>query len=262
MTLSHVRYGDSGSPIVILHGLFGSARNWAAVARALSAHHRVFTVDLPNHGESPWTPEMDYPAQAARVRALMDGLGLNEAAILGHSMGGKVAMTMALETPERVARLLVVDIAPVGVSAAKTPFSGFIAAMRSMDLSRITRRAEAEEALSAVVTNPAIRSFLVQNLTRGEDGVFFWRINLAGIEARLEDITGWPDFSRHAGYAGPALFIKGEKSDYVPSVLHAEIRRLFPRVEIKTIADAGHWPHAERPDAFLAAATPFLGDEK
>jgi esterase len=251
VTLAATEQGD-GPPVVILHGLFGSARNLSSVARRLAASHRVIALDLRNHGESPWAETMDYDEMAADVLAALDARGIDAAALLGHSMGGKVAMAAALRWPERVGRLVVVDIAPVAYPPA---FEPYVAAMRRADLGT-GRRAAVDAALTDAIPDPMIRQFLMQNLTIA-DGRAAWRINLAAIERALPALSDFrpPEDGR---YDGPALFVAGGRSDYVGPEQEPRIRRLFPAATITRIPEAGHWVHAERPDALLAAVAPFL----
>lgn len=244
----------AGPPVLILHGLFGSAGNWAGIARRLGAAHRVFVLDLRNHGASPWSDEVGYPAQAADVAAFIRRHGLGGAAVIGHSMGGKVAMMLALREPRLVGRLVVVDVAP-----APNPPSlrAYAEAMRAIDPRGLSRRAEAEALLRTVIPEPAIRLFLVQNLVSGPAGLR-WRLNLDAIAAGMETISGWPALPDDMVYDGPTLFIRGEHSGYVEERHRPQIMRRFPRAEIVTIAGAGHWVHAEQPEAFLAAVSRFL----
>ncbi len=245
----------SGRPLVILHGLFGSGRNWATIADKLGDMHRVLAVDLRNHGASPWAEAMTFGAMAADVRALIDDEGIAPAAVMGHSMGGKVAMRLALESPERVERLIVVDIAPV---PNPPTLLGYVRAMRALDLSQVKRRADAERALSTAVPNAAERAFLVQNLTPDDAGGLRWRLNLAAIEASFGDILDWPAVPPGKVYAGPTLFVSGARSSYVRPEDHDLIRGLFPAARFEVIPNAGHWVHAEQQAAFLNVVRNFL----
>ena len=241
------RVAGEGSPVLLLHGLFGSARNLGGVARALSARHRVLALDMRNHGDSPHDPAMDYDLMAADVQETMDAAGLDTAAVLGHSMGGKVAMRLALAAPGRVSRLGVADIAPV---PNPPNFSAFTAAMLAVtpDLSR----PEADAVLAPVVTDAAVRSFLLHNFRPGEG----WRIGLPEIAAALPRIEGWDAIAGQ--YGGPALFVTGARSDYVKPEHRPAITRLFPSARFVAIKDAGHWLHAEQPEAFNATVAAFL----
>lgn len=253
VNLAATEYGE-GKPVAILHGLFGSARNWASIAQRLAARHRVVAFDLRNHGASPWADAMDYPAMAEDVRAAMAGRGHQRFALIGHSMGGKVAMTLALTVPASVERLVVVDIAP---TAAPAPFLGHIRAMRALDLATVMRRRDADDLLAAAIPDTATRAFLLQSLTVG-DGAARWRLNLAALEAALPIISGFPGFPSGTRYDGPALFIAGKKSDLLPPDAERAIHGFFPHAAIEPIADAGHWVHAEQPAAFLTLVEQFF----
>jgi pimeloyl-ACP methyl ester carboxylesterase len=244
----------TGSPVLVLHGLFGSARNWATIARRLAERHRVFALDLRNHGASSWTETMSYPEMAADVRAFIEGRRLGAVTLVGHSMGGKVAMTLALESPALIERLAVVDIAPVFYPPS---LGAYIDAMRGIDLDRTTRRAEVDAELAASVPEDGIRHFLLQNLVH-QEGRLRWRPNLAALAASMPAISEFPEFPEGITYDGPTLFIAGERSDYVQPEHRPAIRRLFPKASLLKLRDAGHWIHAERPDAFIATLLPFL----
>lgn len=257
--LTAVDYGAeqpvSAPVLAVLHGLFGSARNWDSICRRLSAHRRVFAFDLRNHGTSDWADSMDYAALAADVRAALNGRGHRRYALLGHSMGGKAAMAAALGHPGEVERLIVVDIAPVSYPLHHL---GLVQAMRRLDLSGITRRSEADARLAPAVPDTAERAFLLQNLVF-EGGHARWRLNLAAIERDMSGLAGFPEFDPGLAYPGPTLFVAGGRSDYVLPEYEPAIRRLFPKSEIRRIEDAGHWVHAEQPDVFVATVEEFLG---
>jgi esterase len=253
VTLAATEYGE-GTPVAILHGLFGSARNWTSVAQRLAARYRVVAFDLRNHGASPWADTMDYPAMAEDVRAAMAARGYRRFAVIGHSMGGKAAMTLALTEPEAVERLIVVDIGPTAVPA---PFLPWIRAMRALDLATIARRRDADAALTTAIPADAERAFLLQSLAF-VDGMPRWQLNLVALEAALPAIGGFPRFPSGTRYDGPTLFIAGGKSNALPADAEPAIRTLFPRAAIERIADAGHWVHAEQPIAFLTLVEPFL----
>lgn len=254
MKLATTMYGETGSPVVVLHGLFGSGRNWMTVARRLSARHRVVAADLRNHGSSPWTDSMSYPEMAADVYETVGALGLGPVALVGHSMGGKTAMLTALRYPSAVERLVVVDAAPVAYPPA---FEEYARAMRTADLSAVHRRADVDAQLTDAVPWPPTRAFLLQNLILDEAGAR-WRPNLPVIEASLPLISGWPPDVEGLTYDGPTLFIYGGKSDYVQQDHRATIQSYFPQVQYAEVPEAGHWVHAERLDDFLAVLTPFL----
>ena len=253
ITLSFSETG-AGPPLVILHGLFGSKRNWASVAGRLGQHHRVLTADLRNHGARPWADQHDYPALADDVADLIRAEIGGAADVLGHSMGGKAAMILALTQPQLVRRLVVVDIPP-----AASPQTA-IAPLRSMQgvpLTTLTRSAEVEAALAASIPEPAVRGFLALNATTGPDGLA-WSVNLAAIEQNFELISGFPTIPPGRAFTGPTLFIAGEKSGYLQPQHQAEIDRLFPASTIEIIPGAGHWVHAEAPRLFQEAVSRFL----
>jgi len=244
--LAHTELG-CGTPLIILHGLFGSKRNWGTIAKALSAHHRVFSLDLRNHGDSPWDTDMRYEALAADVTAFIHRHGLAPCTVMGHSMGGKTAMTLALNTPHMVARLVVVDIAPVTNTSG---LHAYVKAMIEVPLADCPSRADVDAHLSMVVPNASVRQFLLQNLGR-ENGTFSWRLNLTALDAGMDDIHGFPHIPPGHAYLGPTTFITGGASDYVQPEHEGVIKALFPKARIIPILGAGHWLHAEAQEAFL-----------
>ncbi len=246
----------TGMPLVIMHGLLGAGRNWGSLAKRF-AHEgfRVIVPDLRNHGRSPHHPIISYPAMAEDVLRLLESLKISQAAVLGHSMGGKVAMAMALQQPDRVARLLALDVAPVAYQGHG--FSHYIAAMRSAPLASTDRRADIESHLAPVAPDAAVRAFLMSNLAR-DDGRFIWQPNLPALQEAMETIVGWPSHLADARYEGPTLFLAGGASAYVRPAHHGLIRSAFPLAEIDQIPEAGHWVHAEKPQEFLQRALHFL----
>ena len=244
----HAVQAGAGAPVVVLHGLFGQAGNFATLQRQLAATHRVIALDLRNHGASPHAPVMDYPTMAADVLETLAALGALPCALIGHSMGGKVAMRAALQAPEAMARLLVCDIAPVRYAPG---FLALVQAMAAIPLHAGLRRAEADAAL-AELAPPGVRGFLLQNLRLGVAP--HWRVNLEAITAALAD---WPE-PAGAPYAGPVLFVAGARSDYIRPEHRAAIRALFPRARFVTVKAAGHWVHADNPAGFAAVVEAFL----
>jgi esterase len=244
----------SGSPLLILHGLFGSRRNWSTPAQRLGAAHHVFALDARNHGASPWADSMTYADMSEDVQAFAAARGLGPAAVIGHSMGGKTAMLLALKQPEAVERLVIVDVAPVTYPPA---LAAYVRAMRAVDLAGVSRRAEVDAQLGGAIASPAERAFLLQNLVL-ESGQARWRLNLPVLDRFMPEISGFPEPAAGASFAGPALFIAGEHSTYVRPEYRPAIERLFPRARIVQVPGASHWLHAERPDAFLALVMPFL----
>ena len=246
-----------GDPLAILHGLFGSGRNWATAARHLAARWRTLALDLRNHGSSPWADGMGYGPMAADVWETLEGEGAASApVILGHSMGGKTAMAAALMRPDDVRALIVVDIAPVAYGHSNAEY---IEAMRAVDLGTVSRRADADAALAAAVPEAGLRGFLLQNLAF-EDGAARWRINLDAIEAGMDSLMAFPHAQGAARYDGPALFVGGSRSDYLRPEHEGAIKAFFPAARIEVIEGAGHWVHAEAPAAFMAAVEGFLAE--
>jgi esterase len=246
-------YG-AGPPLAILHGLFGSGRNWRSVAQALGSTHRVLAFDLRNHGASPWAKDMAYDDMVEDLRTSLGARGLERTALLGHSMGGKVAMVTALRHPSEVDRLIVADIAPV---PNPPNLLDYVRAMRALDLRGVTRRGEVDADLAGTIPDPAERAFLLQNLII-DDGETRWRLNLDALERDFSRICGFPNLPPGTVYRGPTLFIAGARSNYIRPENEPEIRRLFPQAQIKRIENAGHWLHVERPRAFLQIVGEFL----
>lgn len=254
MTLAVTEAG-AGPPVLLLHGLFGAGQNWGAIRGALAPRFRVLTPDLRNHGASPRAAGMDFAAMAGDVAATMDAAGIPRAAVLGHSMGGKVAMALALAHPRRVARLVVADIAPVRYPPA---LRSYVAAMQAVPLRPGLTRREADAALAATIPEAGIRAFLLQSL-RLETDPPTWRLGLAEIAAAMPVIE---DFSSPPGarFEGPVLVMAGERSGYIRPEHHDAFRALFPAVRFATVPAAGHWVHAENPKGFLALLEPFLDE--
>ncbi len=246
---------DDRRPLLVAHGLFGAARNWGSLARRMARARTVIAVDMRNHGESPWSEDAGYAAMAGDLAETIAREAGGTADVLGHSMGGKAAMALALTAPETVGRLVVADIAPVAYDHAH---GDYIAAMRALDLDRVTRRSEADPLLAPHIPDPALRAFILQNLVI-EDGRARWRPNLDALERGMDDLLSFPDALLGRRWEGPALFLRGGRSDYVSEARQARIRALFPAAAIETIDDAGHWLHAEKPGLFLAAVERFLG---
>ena len=255
VALNRIVHGDAGDgpPLVVVHGLYGSARNWGAIAKRLSDARQVVAVDLRNHGESPHVAEHSYAAMADDLAEVVTDLG-GRADLLGHSMGGKAAMALALTRPELVSALLVADIAPVAYGHSQIQY---IDAMERVDLDGIARRSEADGRLAAYVDDPALRAFLLQSLVLN-DGPPRWRLNLGALRSGMAEILGFPDLD--GPFEGPTTFISGGASDYVTEAQHPQIRALFPAVRFDVIPGAGHWVHAEVPRPFEAAVRTALGE--
>lgn len=258
--LNHRITGD-GKPLILLHGLFGSLENLGGVAQRLQDQWQIHALDQRNHGRSPHTDSMDYASMADDVIAYMDAQGLETAALLGHSMGGKAAMQVALANPSRVDHLIVADIAPV---TYKPRHDAILEGMTRLDLSQISSRQQADSALSDYVDELGVRQFLLKNLVRipdderdGEDGAGFrWRLNLPVIERCYAELAAAPSAS--GPFDGPTLFIKGEDSAYIQDKHRDDVARLFPHAELRVIQGTGHWLHAEKADTFATLCRRFL----
>lgn len=253
--LFSTRFGESGPRVVFLHGLFGQGKNWTLFAKALAPQSRVTLVDLPNHGRSPWTDRVSYAEMADQVAEVMQDGSEEPYAVVGHSMGGKAAMALALRHPDRVQRLCVVDVSPVPTTQVSS-FGIFVRGMRSLDLTTLVDRAAADLALRADVPDPTIRGFLLQNLRR-DPGGWRWQMNLDLLGTHLDDVGDWTDL-RTPPYPGPVLWLAGAESGYVRREDAPVMRALFPRVQLVTVKGAGHWVHSEQPAVFLAAIRQFL----
>lgn len=250
-------YGDAGSPIVFLHGLFGQGRNWTQIAKALLPEHRALLVDLPHHGRSEWHDDFDFLAIADQVAGLWSAD--DPVTLVGHSLGGKVAMVLALRHPHLVERLCVVDVSPVTYSGARE-FAGYIEAMQGMDLSAVEQRSDAEEMLVDAVPSATVRGFLLQNLRRDGDS-WRWQVNLDVLGEDLAEVGGWPEeqLAGTPAYEGQVLWIAGARSDYVRDEYAEAMDRWFPHNRRVTIKNAGHWVHSEQPEVFVQVLRQFAG---
>ncbi|MEM0550025.1 MULTISPECIES: alpha/beta fold hydrolase [Aeromonas] len=242
-----------GPAVILIHGLFGSLDNLGLLARALGEHYRVISVDLRNHGTSFRSDDMSYPAQAADILALMDHLGLDQAAIVGHSMGGKVGMQLAKLAPARVSRLVVADMAPVAYphSRHQNVFAGLNATLAAQPQSR----SDAERILAEHIEIAGVRQFLLKSFAKGDDG-WQWRFNVPALEENYANIMGWPEDERR--FEGPVLFIKGGDSDYMQPQYSEAALAQFPAAKVRVIAGTGHWLHAEKPMLFNKLVVDFL----
>jgi pimeloyl-ACP methyl ester carboxylesterase len=252
MKLHFIQTGEGNPPLVLLHGLFGSARNFGAVQREFAQHRRTIALDLRNHGASPHDPDMRYVSMAADVLETLADQSALPAVVLGHSMGGKAAMQMALLHPDAVARLIVADIAPVPNPPDLLPIAE---AMMALSLWPGMTRAQADAALGNTVPDAAMRAFLLQNLQLGATPA--WRIGLAEIIADFADIEAW-DAPANTQYVGPTLFIAGATSNYIKPEHRPIIRALFPNARFVTLKNAGHWLHADNPVGFVGVLEAFL----
>jgi esterase len=239
-------------PLVIAHGLYGSARNWGVIARRLADVRDVVVVDMRNHGESPRAPVHGYPEMAADLAEVIADLG-GRVDLLGHSMGGKAAMQLALTDGAKVRRLVVADIAPVAYSHDQSQHAQ---AMRALDLHGVATRGEADRRLAETVGDASLRAFFLQSLDLKSEGGPRWRLNLDVLEAEMPKIVGWPD--TQGRFDGPALFLTGAESHYVRPEHRDTIRALFPSARFAKIPGTGHWLHAEKPREFEETVRVFL----
>jgi esterase len=245
----------NGPPVLILHGLFGAGRNWVQIAQALADRHRVYLPDARNHGASPRGETMSYTDMALDVLAFIERAQLQRPLLIGHSMGGKTAMALALEHPQAISGVAVIDIAPERYS---DQFSPYMMAMRGLDAAAATGRNETRQALApSQGGDTPVLDFLMQNLRR-HDERFDWRLNLLAVAMCMQDLCGFPQRLMRRCYEGPALFLAGADSAYVQPESHAGITRLFPRARLEHIADAGHWVHADQPHALVRALRDWL----
>lgn len=254
VSLSFSSYGTDGPPLLILHGFLGASGNWHTLARtAFAPHFRVFALDARNHGRSPHTGAFSYAEMAADVRDFMDAQGLSTAVLLGHSMGGKTAMQFAVAYPERTQALVVVDMAP---RAYSPHHHAILEALNSIDPARLGSRQEADAALEPRISDWGVRQFLLKNLVARKSGGYEWAFNLPVLTAKYTEITRAVESEQP--FPGPTLFVRGERSNYVQDTDEPEIRRLFPQAQIATVPDAGHWVHAEAPEALAEMVLMFI----
>jgi esterase len=251
MKLYHQSQG-TGRPLIILHGLFGSSDNWRGVAKQLATQAQVIRVDLRNHGQSPHSDEMSYDLMADDVAELMADLNLQQVDVIGHSIGGKVAMALAARYPEKLRRLLVVDMAPKWYPDRH---SDIFEALLALDLSQFTKRSEVDMALATTIADKGIRQFLLMNLAL-TDGKLQWRINLQGLSDHYSQLL-------QAVCEGqvielPTLFLRGDLSNYIEQDDEVTIKQTFSNSDITIVEQAGHWIHAERPDLFLSHVNQFF----
>lgn len=251
MDLNFKTFGQ-GPPLIILHGLFGTLDNWQTLAKRWAEDFTVYLVDQRNHGRSPHLDEMSYPLLAEDLAGFLDKEWLHECYLLGHSMGGKTAMQFALDYPDQVTKLVIVDIAPKQYPAGHDEI---FAALRSLDLENLTTRSAAAEHLSQLIPQPAVVQFLLKNLSRVPGSGFRWKMNL---EVLYRDYANILANVSGAPYSGDALFVRGGLSQYVGKDDLPLIRSLFPEAELATVARAGHWVHAQAPDELYSLVNDFL----
>lgn len=252
MKLFHRELGE-GQPLVLLHGIFGSSDNWLTQARMLSAHFRTYAVDMRNHGHSPHDDVFDYPAMVADILEFIETHNIVDPVLIGHSMGGKAAMNFAVAHPQKLQKLVVVDIAPKAYSMAHYVI---LEGLQAVPIAEITSREEADAALARFVDEPDVRQFLLKNLQRKPEGGFKWKLNLTAVADNIHKIG--LDLQFPGKFEKPTLFVRGERSNYVKDEDFERIREVFPAAHIETM-DTGHWLPAEKPKEFVALVERWLG---
>lgn len=249
----HFRTLGEGYPLIILHGVFGSSDNWQTLGKVFAEQFKVYLVDLRNHGNSPHSEEFNYTVMMEDVVELMKDEGIEHAHVLGHSMGGKVAMHLATNYSDLVSKLIVVDIAPKYYAPHHQQiFNGF----HSVDLANLKSRKDAEDQMSKVISNMGVRLFILKNLNRDKEGNFSWKLNVNAIEKAIEKVGS--AIEDGVSFEKDTLFISGGKSDYIQKDDHPMIKSHFRNAKIETVEGAGHWVHAERPDELEKLVLNFL----
>jgi len=250
--LAFEEFGDPANrPLIILHGFFASSRNWRLVAQRLAVRFHVYAPDMRNHGASAHHSLMDYPSMSADLLRFMDERGLETANLLGHSMGGKIAMWLTLTNPNRVNKLIVADIAPVSYQHS---FDNTVSALKALPLAELSNRKQAETLLASRIPELGYRQFLLQNLIL-KDGKYCWRIDLDIFQRMAPNIADFPNADHLSPFTGKALFIAGGDSDFVKP---ENLNLLFPDAALTTIPGAGHWLHVQQPDVFMTLVENFL----
>ncbi len=246
------RQSGQGEPLIILHGLFGSSDNWYTLAKTFAENFTVYLIDQRNHGQSPHSDEFNYKLLADDLFEFVNDHGLEKVNIIGHSMGGKTAMNFAVKYPERVKKLIIVDIVPKGYPVHH---DNILEGLLSLNLTNVSSRTEADELLGKHIPELDVRQFLLKNLYRRSDGGFAWRPNLKAIESHIEEIGEGMQFDGQ--YNGPTLFIVGARSKYFKMGDENLLQQIFPAYKLVTL-DSGHWVQAEKPKEFVEAVIPFL----
>jgi len=249
----HYRTLGEGSPLIILHGIFGTSDNWQTFGKQLANDYQVFLIDLRNHGLSPHSDTFDYPSMAEDLQQFIQQHQLGTPVVLGHSMGGKVAMFYAVKYPGQLSKLVVVDIAP---RSYPVHHQHILEAMSSVNLSAVASRGEVEEQLEPHLPDWGVRQFIMKNLKREDDNTFSWKLNLSSIRENIENVGVAVEAPRPV--IKPVLFVRGEKSDYIRSEDEGLIHKIFPEAQLVTIEEAGHWVHAEQPQELYEALMQFL----
>jgi pimeloyl-ACP methyl ester carboxylesterase len=253
LNLFYRELGDTGENIIILHGLFGLNDNWVSMAKQLAQKYHLFLLDQRNHGQSPWSDEWSYEVMCDDLAYFIQSKNIENPVIIGHSMGGKTAMLFAAKYPELLAKLIVIDISP---RYYPTHHQNIIEALKSIDLQTLHSRQEAEKQLESKGLDIGTRQFLLKNLYRKENNLFEWRMNLAVISQKIEEVG--KEFPKDLFFEGSTLFVRGEKSNYITEKDFSIIQKFFPNAEIITIENAGHWVHAEQPQKLLEILFDFL----
>lgn len=257
MTLYSRTVGDGPIDVVFMHGLFGQGKNWFTVARSLDTVATSYLLDMPNHGHSSWTVGFDYDEMADVVGDWILDRFDHPVVVVGHSMGGKIAMRFALQRPDAVAGLMVVDISPARNDSALN-FTSLVAGLKSLPLDDVVSRGWADRALAERIPDDNVRRFLLQNLQHKDD-TWSWLPNLDMLGDNLHAVAGWKP-AAGPSFEGPTLWVAGGRSDYVKEAHHATMRELFPAVRIVTVKQAGHWVHADAPDTFVQTLRLFLSE--
>lgn len=268
MELFYREFNNKGSCLVIIHGLYGASDNWVSIARKLEKHYHIFLIDQRNHGRSPHRPQHDYESMANDLLSFFDLNQIRKAHIIGHSMGGKAAMHFALKNPQRVYKLAVLDIAPKPYKPSKNlsqltnNHAVIIDSMLNADLQKAKSRQDVEHSLEQKLPDKKLRQFLLKNVDRDKEGKYRWKVNLQALKKNLNLIMdGFSELNPKENQSNiPAIFIRGEKSDYVSDDDLAIIKSYFRNSEIVTIPDSGHWLHAEQPELLIKTLKYFLTD--
>jgi len=262
MHLDYNKIGSSGSNILILHGLFGNKRNWQTIARHLSTNHQVYTLDLRNHGNSPHVQEMSYSAMAKDVMTFIEQHNLSSISLIGHSMGGKVAMYLALNYPQLIKQLVIVDIAPVNYLH---DFNDIFNGLFNVPLTAIKSREDADKYLKEKIVDRGIRQFLLQNLclekVKGNERVNeknYWRFNLQVLKQSIPQILDFPVINKETKFSAQTLFLGGQESNYINDDNRKEIKYFFPEANIVKVKSSGHWLHVEQPEIVKNILSSFL----